>query len=64
MDKITLDNIKKPDCYNRCEICERTSNLNECNLCKELYSIKCEIFKKNLCSYCYNEMNCKCKYCK
>ena len=33
MDKlITLNSIKHPDHYNRCEICDRTRNLNECNI--------------------------------
>jgi len=52
MDKlITLNSIKHPDHYNRCEICDRTHNLNECNICLELYCIKCENFKK-ICTYC------------
>lgn len=55
--RITFDNIQHPDYYNKCEICDRTSNLNECNICKDLYCIKCEIFKKNVCHYCY-----KCYY--
>ena len=52
MDKwITLNSIKHPDYYIRCEICDRTRNLNECNICLELYCIKCENFKKT-CRYC------------
>lgn len=53
MEIITLDNIRHYNFYNKCDICDRTKNLNECNICKDLYCIKCEIFKKNLCSYCY-----------
>ena len=52
MDKlITLNSIKHPDHYNRCEICDKTSNLNECIICLELYCMKCENFKK-ICTYC------------
>jgi hypothetical protein len=50
---ITLKNILHPNDYNYCDICNRKHNLNECNNCLELYCIKCEIFKKNMCSYCY-----------
>ena len=39
MDKwITLNSIKHPDHYNRCEICDRTHNLNECNICCEAFN--------------------------
>lgn len=52
MEYITMENIKPIDYYNKCDICDRTVNLNECNICKELYCIKCEKFVKNCCSYC------------
>jgi hypothetical protein len=43
MEIITLDNIRHYNFYN---ICDRTKNLNECNISKDLFCIKCEIFKK------------------
>jgi hypothetical protein len=51
LNSITLNSIKHPDHYNRCEICNRARNLNECNICLELFCIKCENFKKT-CRYC------------
>ena len=42
--EIILDNIKHPDFYNKCDIC------------LDLYCIKCERFKKNMCSYCYDQI--------
>ena len=54
--EIILDNIKHPDFYNKCDICDRTRNLHECNICLDLYCIKCERFKKNMCSYCYDQI--------
>jgi len=41
--KLTYDNAKPYLHYNKCEICERKHNLNECNICKELYCQKCDV---------------------
>ena len=53
-EKITLENILPFLQYNKCEICERICNLNECNICLELYCIKCttNILKNGLCDFC------------
>jgi hypothetical protein len=63
MGKINFDNIKHFDFYNSCNICHKTKNLSECNLCIELYCITCDKFKKDCCILCYNRFYCKCKSC-
>lgn len=50
--KITLENIKPYIYYNRCDICNRKTNLNECNICKDLFCQKCDIVFNGYCFFC------------
>lgn len=49
---ITLENILPFNEYNKCELCHRKTNLNECNSCCELYCIKCDKLENTSCRYC------------
>lgn len=50
--KITFENIKPYNYYNRCEICNRQNYLNECDICKDLFCQRCDIVFNGYCNFC------------
>jgi hypothetical protein len=56
-DFVTFENILPYLEYNKCTICDRRKNLNECNSCKDLFCIKCDYLKNTLCGFCNDILN-------
>jgi len=52
MKRVTFNNIKHPDYYNKCTMCNSAKNLQECNDCIELYCTKCDVLNNTNCKSC------------